>query len=78
MASVFSSHDTSLHYSSNRNAQLTQSPRADHRFHPPHYFPDSISTIELIRLLIAMIGNPLIRNAHHLFMERRRMTPAHP
>ena len=65
MASVFSHYATSLHCSSDRNDQLTQSPRASHGFHSPHYIPDSSLTVELIRLLIATIVNPLIRNAPH-------------
>jgi hypothetical protein len=78
MASVFSSSAASLHFPGDPNDQLTQSPRAKHGFHSPRHFPDSISTIELIRLLIAMIVNPFIRNAPHPFMEPRRMTPTGP
>jgi hypothetical protein len=47
-------------------------------FHSPHYIPDSSLTVELIRLLIATIANPLIRNAPHPFMEPRRMSPTGP
>jgi hypothetical protein len=78
MASVFSYSATSLHFPSDPNHQLTQPSRADHRFHSSHHFPDSISTIELIRLCIATIANPLIRNTLHPFMEPRQMTSAHP
>ena len=78
MASVFSYSATSLHFPSDPNDQLTQSPRADHRFHSSYHFPDSISTIELTRLLITTIVNPLIRNTLHPFMEPRRMTPTGP
>ncbi len=78
MAWVFSYSATPRHYSSDPNDQLTQSPRTHHGFHSPYHFPDSISTIELTRLLIATIANPLIRNAPHPFMEPRQMTSAHP
>lgn len=78
MGSVFSSYATSLHFSSDPNDQLTQSPRADHSFHSPHSIPDSSVTVELIRLLIATILQLRIRNAPHHFMEPRRMTPAGP
>ena len=78
MASVFSYSAISVHFPNNPNDQLTQSPRADHGFHSPYHFPHSISTIELTRLLIATIANPLIRNAPHPFMEPRQMTSAHP
>ena len=78
MASVFSYYAPPRHDSSNPNDQLTQSPRADHGFHSPYHFPHSISTIELTRLLIATIANPLIRNAPHPFMEPRKMTSTHP
>ena len=78
MASVFSYSAPPRHYSSNPNDQLTRSPRAHHGFHSPYHFPHSISTIELIRLLIATIVSPLIRNTLHPFMEPRRMTPTGP
>ena len=78
MASVFFYSALSLRFPSDPNDQLTQSPRAEHGFHSSHHFPDSISTIELIRLLIATIVSPLIRNTLHPFMEPRRMTPTGP
>jgi hypothetical protein len=78
MASVFSSYAASFQYSSDPHDQLTQSSRASHCFHFPHYIPDSSLTVQLILALIATIVNPLIRNAHHPFMEPRLMTPAHP
>ena len=78
MASVFSYSATSRHFPSGPNHQLTQSPRAEHGFHSSHHFLDSISTIELIRLLIGTTVQPRIRNAPHPFMEPRRMTSAHP
>ena len=78
MASVFSYSATSRHFPSDPNHQLTQSPRAEDGFHSPHHFLDSISTVELIRLLIATIVSHLIRNAPHPFMEPRRMTPTGP
>lgn len=36
MASVFSYYAACFHYSSDRNDQLTHSPRAGHCFHSPH------------------------------------------
>ena len=78
MASVFSYHASSFPYSSDPYDQLNPSPRSSYRFHSSHHFPDSISTIELIRLCITTIANPLIRNAPHPFMEPRQMTPVHP
>ena len=78
MASVFSYSATSLHFPSDYHGQLTQSPRANHGFHSSHHFLDSISTIELIRLLIGTTVQPRIRNAPHPFMEPRQMTSAHP
>jgi len=65
MASVLSYYATSLHYSSDPNDQLIQSPRASHGFHSSHPIPYSSLTVELIRLLIATIVKPLIRNAPH-------------
>ena len=76
MASVFSYYAAALHYSSNPHDQLTQSSRPHYSLHSPHPIPDSNWTIELIRLLIATIVNPLIRNSRHPFIEPRRMTPA--
>lgn len=78
MASVFSSYAASVHFSSDPNDQLTQSPRAGHSFRSPHPIHDSRVTDKLIRLLIATIVQPRIRNALHLFMEPRRMTPTGP
>ena len=78
MASVFSSYAASFHYSGDPHDQLTQPSRPRYCFHSPHHFLDSISTIKLIRLLIATIVSPLIRNAPHPFMEPRRMTPTGP
>jgi hypothetical protein len=66
MASVFSSHGTSLPYSSDPYDQLTQSPCADHCSHSPHHIQNPSSTVELIR------------NTLHPFMEPRRMTPTGP
>ncbi len=66
MASVFSTHGTSLPHSSHPNDQLTQSPCADHCSRSPHHIQSPSSTVELIR------------NAPHPFMEPRRMTSAHP
>lgn len=77
MASVFSYHTASIHCSSERNNQLTQSPRASDDFHSSYYIPGSSLIIELMRLRIATIVQPLIRNAPHLFMEPRRMTPTY-
>jgi len=74
MASVFSYYAAYFHYSSDRDDQLTHSPRAGHCVHSPHHSSDSSLTVELIRLFIATIVKPLIRNAPHLFMEPRRMT----
>ena len=78
MASVFSSYAASFHYSGDPHDQLTQSSRAEHGFHSSHRIPGSNWTIELIRLLIAMIVNPLICNTLHPFIEPRRMTPTGP
>ena len=78
MASVFSYAAASFPYSSDPYDRLNQSPRSSHRFHSAYRIPGSNWTIELIRLLIAMIGNPLIRNTLHPFMEPRRMTPTGP
>ena len=74
MASVFSYYVPCFHYSSKWNDHLTHSPRAGHCFHSPYYIPNSSLTVELIRLLIATLVTPLIRNASHPFMEPRRMT----
>ncbi|OAI46845.1 hypothetical protein AYO43_05550 [Nitrospira sp. SCGC AG-212-E16] len=63
MASVFSYYAASFHSTSDCNDQLTQSPRAIHCLHSPQHIPDSSSMVKLIRLLIATIVNPLIRNA---------------
>ena len=78
MASVFSYLDAAALYSSDPYDQLNQPPRPSHRFHFACPIPISISLVELIRLLIATIVNPLIRNTLHPFMEPRLMTPAHP
>ena len=75
MASVFSYYASSFHFSSDRNDQVIQSPRAGHGFNST---PDSSLTTELIRLLIATTTKPCIRNAPHPFMEPRRMTPTGP
>mgnify|MGYP001608237252 CR=1 FL=1 len=75
MASVFSYYVPCFQSSSNCNDQLKQSPCAGHGFHSPHHVPGSSLTVELIRLLIATILQLRIRNAHHPFMEPRRMTP---
>jgi hypothetical protein len=69
MASVFSYYTASFYPSSARKNQLTPSPHADHRFPSPHHISDSRLTAKLIRLLIATIANPLIRNAPHPFMD---------
>jgi len=78
MASVFSYYAGCFYYSSNRDDQLTQSPRVSNCFHFPHHIPDSRLTVELIRLLIATIVPPLICNASHPFMEPKRMTSTCP
>jgi hypothetical protein len=78
MASVFSYAAASFPYFSDSYDQLKQSPRSSHRFHPAPRIRGSNWTIELIRLLIATIVSPLIRNAPHPFMEPRRMTPTGP
>ena len=78
MASVFSYSATSLHFASDPKDQLNQSLRPKHGFHSPRHILNSSVTIELIRLLLAMIGNPRIRNTLHPFMEPRRMTPTGP
>ena len=78
MAWVFSYYAASFRYSSDPHDQLNQFPRPSHRVHSAYRIPDPSLTIELIRLLIAMIVNPLIRNTLHPFMEPRLMTPAHP
>ena len=78
MASVFSHYVAYFHYSSDRDDHPIHSSCAGHWFHSPHHIPDSSLTFELIRLLIAMIVKPLIRNAPHPFMEPRRMTPTCP
>ena len=75
MALVFSSHTTSLHRSSDCTNQLTPSPRTGDSFHTPYDIPGSRLMVELMRLRIATILQPLIRNAPHLFMKPRRMTP---
>jgi len=56
MSSVLSPHAASSHCSSDRNHQLTQSPRAGHDLYSPYHIPDSRVTVELIRLLIATIA----------------------
>jgi hypothetical protein len=63
MASVFSYYAASLHFSRDREDQLTQSPGAIHCLHFLHHILDPSSTIPLTRLLIATIVNPHIRNA---------------
>jgi len=63
MASVFSHYVASFHSTSDCNDQLTQSPRAIQCFHSLLHILDSSSMVKLIRLLIATIVNPLIRNA---------------
>ena len=78
MASVFSYYAASFDSSSDREDQLTQSPHAIHCRHSPQHIPDSSSSVKLIRLLIATIVTPHIRNAPHPFMEPRRMTPTCP
>ena len=78
MASVFSYNVACFHYSSARDDYLTHSPRAGHCFYSPHHIPDFSLTVELIRLLLATIVKPFIRNAPHPFMEPRRMTPTCP
>ena len=75
MASVFSYYAVSFLCSSDRNDQLTESLRADHGFHSPHYIPDSSLTVELICLLIGAIVQFCLRISSHPFMEPRRMTP---
>ena len=66
MASVFSYYATCLHYSSDRNDQLTRSPRTSHGFLSPLHISSSSVTVELIRLLIATIVTPHIRNVTYL------------
>ena len=78
MASVFSYYAAYFDSSSDREDQLTQSPGAIDCLHSPHHIPDSSSISKRIRLLIAAIVNPHIRNAPHPFMEPRRMTPTCP
>ena len=75
MDSVFSYNVASFHSSRGPRDQLTQSPRAGHRFAST---PDSSLTAKLTRLLIATTAKPCIRNAPHPFMEPRRMTPTGP
>jgi hypothetical protein len=77
MALVFSYHTTSLHCSSDRNNQLTSSPPTGHGFDSSYDIPGSSLIVKLMRLRIAMIVQPLIRNALHLFMESQRMTPTY-
>jgi hypothetical protein len=77
MALVFSYHTTSLPCSSDRNNQLTSPPRTGHSLYSPHDIPGSSLIVKLMRLRIAMIVQPLISNAPHLFMESRRMTPTY-
>ncbi len=78
MPSVFSYLDDAAPYSSDPYDQLNQSLRPEYGFHSPHHIADSSLTAQLIRLLIALTVNPLIRNAPHPFMESRRMTPTGP
>jgi hypothetical protein len=78
MASVFSYYTAPFGSSSNREDHVTQSPRAIHCLHSPHHILDFSSMVKRIRLLIATIVNPHIRNAPHPFMEPRRMTPTCP
>lgn len=78
MASVFSYYTASSDSSSDREDQLTQSLRAIHWLYSPQHILNFSSTVKLIRLLIATIVTPLIRNAPHPFMELRRMTPMCP
>lgn len=77
MSSVFSPHAASFHCSSDRNDQLTRSPRAGHDLYSPYHIPDSRVTVELIRLLIDTIVQPRVCNAP-LPVEPRRMTPTGP
>ena len=63
MASVFSYSTASFDFPSDLEDHLTQSPRAIDYPHSPHYILDPSLTIQLIRMLIATIVNPLIRNA---------------
>jgi hypothetical protein len=65
MSSVLSPHAASSHCSSDRNDQLTQSPRAGHDLYSPYHIPDSRVTVELIRLLIATIVQPRVCHAPH-------------
>jgi len=53
MASVFSYSVACFRYSSDRDDNLTHSPRADHCSHSPHHISDSSLTVELNRLFIA-------------------------
>ena len=79
MASVFSSYVACFHYSSDRDDQLTHSPRVGHYLYPSHRtIQDSGLTVELVRLFKATIVTPRIRNIPHPFMELRRMTPTCP
>ena len=63
MASVFSYYTAPFGSSSNREDHVTQSPRAIHCLHSLLHILDSSSMVKLIRLLIATLVNPLIRNA---------------
>jgi len=78
MASVFSYHASSFPYSSDSYDQLNQSPRPSHRFHSAHPIPHSNSTVEPIRLRIATIESPVIRNTFHPFVEPWQTTPTGP
>jgi len=78
MASAFSYYATCFHYSSDRNNQLTQSPRASHCFRSSHLISNSGLTVELIRLLIGTVVPSRIRNPSHSFMEPQRMTLTGP
>ena len=75
MSSVLSPHAASSHCSSDRNDQLTQSPRAGHDSYSPYHIPDSRVTVELIRLLLATIVRLRVCNASHPLVEPWRMTP---
>ncbi len=78
MASVFSYYTPSFDFPGDRDDHLTQSPRAIDCSRSPHHILDLGSTVKLIRLFTATIGNQHTCNAMHPFAEPRQLTPTCP
>jgi hypothetical protein len=78
MASVFSSHATSFHETSDLDDQLTQSLQASHYFHSPSLYsrlqPNGPTDLPIIDAMAKF----RIGNSSHPFMEPRLMSPTGP